>query len=104
MAIQKRMCGETNERSRLEVHLLVNPALVGADPGVGVGAGALSGRDARLVSKPQLELVGGAVLAVRAVDDVAAHIDAKVSADGSGRRVLGVGSSDQAAASGNGPC
>mmetsp|Transcript_16994 Transcript_16994/g.28731 ORF Transcript_16994/g.28731 Transcript_16994/m.28731 type:complete len:219 (-) Transcript_16994:37-693(-) len=60
------------------------------DPGAGV---VLVVADA--LGEPQADLLLGALHRVRAVANVAADIDAEVTADGAGERVGGVGSAEQ---------
>ena len=47
--------------------------------------------------EPEADLVLGAVGSIRSVDDVASNGDAKVTADGAGLRVVGVGGTNQLA-------
>ena len=52
--------------------------------------------------EPEADLVGGGLNGVGAVTDVAADVDAEVTADGAGLRVEGLGGTEHLAASGDG--
>jgi hypothetical protein len=52
-----------------------------------------------VVTEPELDLTSSRVLGVRTVDNVSAHIDGKISSDGTGFRVQRIGSTNHLAAS-----
>jgi len=54
------------------------------------------------LGEPELNLVVGSLNGIRSVDNVATNIDAEVTTDGSGSRVLGVGGSEHDATSSDG--
>lgn len=68
--------------------------VVGHDhiPGNGLVLGEL------LLAEPETDLLGGRLVRVRGVDDVAADRDAEVTTDGTGSSVLGVGGTHKATA------
>ena len=70
-----------------ELYCLVDPLLVGLRPASDL-----------VLLEPELDLILRAVGSIASVDDVAADLNAQVTADASGQRVVGVGGSDQLAA------
>lgn len=65
----------------LILHLFVNPILVSWGPG-----------DQLLLVEPQSNLLFGRFNSIRAVDDVAANLDAEITTNGAGQGVSWVGS------------